>query len=210
MTVTAINILFEPDAFTVERAKALNARLLGTYPQGFPLDQHHNPHITILQRFVPRGAVDAVAQVVREVVAAEPAPSWESLATGLYDLAHDNLGVMGIVIQPTEAWRRLQLKIIEAVAPFAAHQGTAEAFAPRLDGEPINQLTVDYVNTFVGPRTGANYNPHITVGIGTRDVLDALKAEPFEPFPVRVESVSLYQVGDYGVAQTKLHDLHRC
>lgn len=210
MTVTAINILFEPDAFTVERAKALNTRLLGTYPQGFPLDQHHNPHITILQRFVPRGAVDAVAQVVRKVVAAEPAPSWESLATGLYDLAHDNLGVMGIVIQPTEAWRRLQLKIIEAVAPFAAHQGTAEAFAPRLDGEPINQLTVDYVNTFVGLRTGANYNPHITVGIGTRDVLDALKAERFEPFPVRAESVSLYQVGDYGVAQTKLHDLHRC
>jgi hypothetical protein len=117
---------------------------------------------------------------------------------------------MGIVIQPTEAWRRLQLEIIEAVAPFGAEQGTAEAFAPRLDGEPINQLTVDYVNTFVGPRTGSNYNPHITVGIGTRAFLDALKTEPFEPFPVRAQTVSLYQVGDYGVAQTKLHDLHHC
>jgi hypothetical protein len=117
---------------------------------------------------------------------------------------------MGIVIQPTEAWRRLQLGIIEAVAPFAAEQGTAEAFAPRLDGAPISQLTVDYVNTFVGPRTGSNYNPHITVGIGMRDFLDALKAEPFEPFPVRAQTVSLYQVGDYGVAQTKIHDLHRC
>jgi hypothetical protein len=210
MTLIAINILFEPDAATVERAKALNARLLGNYPQGFPLDQHHTPHITILQRFVPGDVVEAVAQEVREVVAAEPALNWGSVATGLYDLAHGNLGAMGIAIQPTEDWRRLQLGIIEAVAPFAAEQGTAEAFAPRLDGAPISQLTIDYVNSFVGPRTGSNYNPHITVGIGTRAFLDALKAEPFEPFPVRAQTVSLYQVGDYGVAQTKLHDLHHC
>jgi 2'-5' RNA ligase len=210
MTLIAINILIEPDVVAVERAKALNARLLGNYPQGFPLDRHHTPHITILQRFVPSDAVEAVAQAVRDVVAAKPAPNWESVATGLYDLTHGDLGAMGIVIQPTEAWRRLQLGIIEAVAPFAAEQGTAEAFAPRLDGAPISQLTVDYVNTFVGPRTGSNYNPHITVGIGMRDFLDALKAEPFEPFPVRAQTVSLYQVGDYGVAQTKIHDLHRC
>ncbi|MFM7236101.1 MAG: 2'-5' RNA ligase family protein [Cyanobium sp.] len=210
MSLTAINVLFEPDAHAVERAKALNARLRGNYPQGFPLDQHHTPHITILQRFVPTEAVEAVAQAVRQVVAAEPAPNWESVATGLYDLAHGKIGAMGIVIQPTQEWRRLQLKIIEAVEPFAAEQGTAEAFAPRLDGAPISQLTVDYVNSFVGPRTGSNYNPHITVGIGLREFLDALKAEPFEPFPVRAQTVSVYQVGDYGVAQTKLYDLHRC
>ena len=210
MTLIAINILFEPDPATMERAKAINSRLLANYPEGFPFDRHHTPHITILQRFVPRDAVEAVGRVVREVVAAAPTPNWESVATGLYDLAHGNLGAMGIVIEPTEDWRRLQERIIEAVAPFAAERGTAEAFAPRLDGGPISQLTVDYVNTFVGLRTGGNYNPHITVGIGKREFLDALKAEPFEPFPVRAQTVSLYQVGDYGVAQTKLHDLHPC
>ena len=59
-------------------------------------------------------------------------------------------------------------------------------------------------------RTGENYNPHLTVGIGRRDFVDALKAEPFEPFPVRAVSVSLYQLGDYGVAARKLRELHRC
>jgi phosphoglycolate phosphatase-like HAD superfamily hydrolase len=54
-----------------------------------------------------------------------------------------------------------------------------------------------------------NYHPHLTVGIGTRDFVDALKAEPFEAFTFRAVSVSLYQVGDYGVAQKKLYDLHR-
>jgi hypothetical protein len=210
MTLMAINVLFEPDAATVARAKGLNARLLASYPSGFALDAHHAPHITILQRFVPSADLEAVAQAVRQVVATGPAVNWQTTATGTYDLAHGNLGAMGIVIQPTDDWRHLQQRIIAAVAPFAAEQGSAEAFAPRLDGGPISQLTVDYVETFVGPRTGPNYHPHITVGIGHRDVLDGIEAEPFEPFPVRAEAVSLYQVGDYGVAQIKLHDLHRC
>lgn len=65
------------------------------------------------------------------------------------------------------------------------------------------------MNNFVGPRTGINYNPHLTVGIGTRGFVDALKEEPFEVFPVQAVSVSLYQVGDFGVAQRKLYDLYR-
>jgi hypothetical protein len=210
MSLLAINVLLEIDGATAERAKAFNARLLPTYAAGFAFDAHHTPHITILQRFVPTADLEALSRAVRAAVAAEEPVNWESLATGLYDLAHGTIGAMGIVIRPTDDWRRLQQRIIEAVAPFAAAEGTAEAFAPRLDGGPISQPTVDYVNAFVGPRTGSNYNPHITVGIGTREVIDAIKAEPFEPFPVRAQSVGLYQVGDYGVAQIKLHDLHRC
>ncbi|MFN6340357.1 MAG: 2'-5' RNA ligase family protein [Cyanobacteriota bacterium] len=209
MTLMAINVLLEPDAATIERAKAWNARLRETYPKGFALDANHTPHITILQRFVPAADLEAVARAVGEAVAEASPVNWRSTATGLYDLAHGNLGAMGIVIQPTEDWLRLQRRVIDRVAPFAAERGTAEAFAPRLDGGPISQLTIDYVNSFVGRRTGPNYHPHVTVGIGTRDVLDALKAEPFEPFAVWAESVSLYQVGDYGVAQNKLYDLHR-
>ncbi|MEI6099720.1 MAG: hypothetical protein WCS20_15795 [Alphaproteobacteria bacterium] len=99
--------------------------------------------------------------------------------------------------------------MITAVAPFAAQNGTGDAFAPRPDGAPISQPTIDYVNSFVGPRTGTNYHPHLTVGIGTRAFVDALKAEPFAAFTFQAVSASLYQLGDYGTAQRKLHDLHR-
>lgn len=210
MSMMAINVLLEVDAATVERTKSLNARLLATYPAGFSFDAHHTPHITILQRFVPLGEVEAVARAVQEAIAQELPVNWKGLATGLYDLAHGDIGSMGIVIQPSDDWHRLQQRIIEVVAPFAAAQGGAEAFAPRLDGGPISQPTVDYVKAFVGSRTGSNYNPHITVGIGTRAGIDAIKAEPFDPFPVQAQSVNLYLIGDYGVAQSKLHDLHRC
>ena len=83
----------------------------------------------------------------------------------------------------------------------------AEAFAPRADGESINQATVAYVNNFVGPCSGINYHPHLTCGIGSRDFVDALKAEPFEPISCQPVGVYIYQLGDYGTAQTKLYDL---
>jgi 2'-5' RNA ligase len=209
MTLTAINILLDPDTATVEKAQATNARLREDFPQGFALDANHAPHITLLQQFVRTTDLDEVANVVTEVLRTEQAMKWESNAIGYYALADKDLRLVGIVIEPTEDMRRLQQRIIDAVSPFAVEKGTSEAFAPRADGEPIGQPTVDYVNNFIGPRTGMNYHPHLTVGLGTGDFVDALKAEPFEAFSVRAISVSLYQVGDYGVAQKKLYDLHR-
>jgi 2'-5' RNA ligase len=210
MTLIAINVLLDPDATTVEKAQATNARLREDFPHGFALDANHTPHITILQRFVQTADLDKVANAVAEVLRTEQSMKWQSNAIGYYDLADKNLALVGIVIEPTQDLRRLQQRIIDAVAPFAVEKGTAEAFAPRPDGEAIGQPTLDYVNNFVGPRTGMNYHPHLTVGIGTRAFVDALKAEPFEAFTVRAVSVSLYQVGDYGVAQRKLYELHRC
>jgi len=210
MALIAINVLLDPDAATVEKARAVNARLREDYPDGFALDANHAPHITLLQRFVRTEDLDQVAKAAAEGLRTAPPTRWDSRATGYYDLAYKNLGLVGIVIEPTEDLRRLQQRIIDVVAPFAAEKGTGDAFAPRLDGGSISQPTVDYVNNFVGPRTGMNFHPHLTVGIGTRDFVDALKAEPFEPFTFRAASVSLYQLGDFGVAQRKLHDLHRC
>jgi phosphoglycolate phosphatase-like HAD superfamily hydrolase len=207
LSLIAINILMNPDTATVEKAQAANARLRENYPDGFALDANHAPHFTILQRFVRSADLDKVANAVAEVLRTEQSMKWESNATGYYDLAYKSLGLVGIVIEPTRDLLRLQQRIIEAVAPFAVEKGTGEAFAPRPDGGAISQPTVDYVNNFVGPRTGMNYHPHLTVGIGTRDFVDALKAEPFEAFTVRPVSVSLYQLGDYGVAQRKLYDL---
>jgi hypothetical protein len=207
MTLLAINVLLLPDAATAEKAVNTNARLLKNYPAGFALDANHAPHITLLQQFVRRADLAAVANVVAAVLGSEQPVHWQSTATGFYDMAYKNLGLVGIVIEPTEALQLLQQKIIAAVAPFAVDNGTAEAFAPRADGESINQATVDYVNNFVGPCSGINYHPHLTCGIGSRDFVDALKAEPFEPISCQPVGVYIYQLGDYGTAQTKLYDL---
>lgn len=207
MTLIAINVLLIPDAATAEKAVSANARLLKNYPAGFALDTNHAPHVTLLQQFVQKADLAAVANAVAAVLRTEQPAQWKSMATGFYDLAYKNLGLVGIVIDPTRELVLLQQKIIAAVAPFAADDGTAEAFAPRADGETINQATVDYVNNFVGPCTGINYHPHLTCGIGTRDFVDALKAEPFKAIRFQPEGISIYQIGEYGTAQIKLYDL---
>jgi 2'-5' RNA ligase len=210
MSCIAINVLLNPDPVTVEKAQAANARLRENYPDGFALDANHTPHVTILQCFVKLADLDKVANAVTAALRTDEPVNWQSKATSYYDLAHENLGLVGIVIQPTDDLRRLQQRIIDAVAPYALESGTSDAFAQRPDGAAIGQPTIDYVNNFVRTRTGTNYHPHLTVGIGTRPFVDALKAEPFEAFTFRALAVSIYQVGDYGVAQRKLSELHSC
>jgi len=206
MSLIAINVLLLPDAATAEKTLSTNARLLKNYPAGFALDANHAPHITLVQQFVKRADLAAVANVVAAALSNEQPVQWQSMATGFYDMAYKNLGLVGIVIEPTAGLQRLQQTIIAAVAPFAVDKGTAEAFAPRADGESITQATVDYANNFVGSSSGINYHPHLTCGIGNRDFVDALKAEPFEPISCEPIGVSIYQIGDYGTAQIKLHD----
>ena len=134
MTLIAINVLLDPDAATVEKARATNARLRESYPDGFALDANHAPHITLLQRFVRTADLDEVANAVAAVLRAEQSMNWECHAIGYYALADKDLRLVGIVIEPTEELRRLQQRIIDAVAPFAVENGTGEAFAPRPDG----------------------------------------------------------------------------
>ncbi len=83
MTLIAINVLLDPDAATVEKAQATNARLRKDYPEGFALDATHVLHITILQRFVRQADFEEVANAAAEVLRAEQPVKWECNAARL-------------------------------------------------------------------------------------------------------------------------------
>jgi hypothetical protein len=92
------------------------------------------------------------------------------------------LGVAGIVVDPTEALHRLQDELIAAVAPYVAKTGTVAAFFSDEDGRDIQAPLIEYVADFVQVAAGTKFNPHVTIGVGTQDYLNAMPAEPFEPF----------------------------
>jgi hypothetical protein len=204
--VTAIDVLLAPDDVMIDRAKAANARLRADYPKGFELDAIHNPHVTVLQRFVRTSDLDKVNAAVAKVLKDESPTAWELKATGYYDIPVEKLGVAGIVIEPTKDLLRFQQKVIDAVAPFTVEKGTAEAFAQRPDGKPIDQVQpmIDYVTAFVPKSSGKNYNPHVTIGLGTRAFLDKMKAEQFKSFTFKARAVAVYQLGEFGTAQKLL------
>src|SRR5437762_21987 len=58
--LTAIDILVNPDEAALAHARALNARLRQSLPDGFALDATHQPHITTLQRSVHTAKLDNV------------------------------------------------------------------------------------------------------------------------------------------------------
>jgi 2'-5' RNA ligase len=210
MSLIAINVLLDPDAATVEKARAVNALLRQNEPGGFALDAEHVPHITLVQGFVRKAEIEAVAGALRNTLEQASTHNWQSTATGFYHLADGERGLMGIVFEASDDLRCLQRRILDTLEPFLVAEGSAAAFAPRPDGQPLSTATLDYVTHFVASRTGERYHPHLTVGLGGLDFIAALETEPFEPFPMRAVGLSLYQLGDYGVAQVWLDDLLRC
>jgi hypothetical protein len=204
--LTAIDILVNPDHATIERAKAINARMRQSVPDGFALDATHQPHVTTLQRYVRTAELDQVYDAVESTIAATDTTALTYKAVAL---RHTEWGVPGqglavIVIEPSPAVLDFQAALLAAIAPHTESNGTAAAFVTE-PGEQISQSTRDWVEGFVPAQIGAgHYIAHCTVGFATLDDLTTIEAEPFDPFPIHPIGVAVYHLGNNGTAHTEL------
>ena len=205
--ITAIDIALEPDTTMIDHAQAVNARLRKAFPKGFALDATHHPHISMLQRYVHTVDLDKVYDAVGKILVDEKAAGWSLKAFKYYYIPWKDIGLAGIVVEPTDDLLRLQQKLIDAVAPFAAETGTAAAFVTTPKDPDINKPTIDYVATFVPKASGKDFNPHVTVGIASQDYLKKMLAEPFDAFAFSPVGASVYQLGSFGTARKELKAL---
>jgi hypothetical protein len=202
---TAIDILLEPDASMLQHAQAANARLLKAFPQGYALDTAHQPHISCLQRYVKTDALGNVFAAVSDVLVTEHPATWTLTAFRYYYIPWKGLGLAGIVIHPTDDLLAYQQKLIDAVAPFTVPSGTAAAYFTTPENPEIVEPLIEYVAAFVPSQTGKNFSPHVTIGLAPEDYLKGMLAEPFDDFTFSSAAVSVYQLGNYGVAAKKLN-----
>src|SRR5262249_1401493 len=142
----------------------------------------HQPHISCLQRYVKTADLDKVYEAVGKVLAEEKPTTWKLKAYKYYYLPWKEIGLGGIVVEPTEDLIRYQKKLIEAVSPYTVKTGTAAAFVTTKEEPEINEPTIDYVEAFVPREVGAKFNPHVTIGIGTQSFLKKMLEEKFEAF----------------------------
>jgi len=205
-SLTAIDILLEPDATMLEHATATNERLLKVFPKGFALDASHRPHITLVQRFVRTVDLDKVYDAVGKVFASGNVTGIKLEAYKYYYIPDKELGLSGIVAKPTPELLKLEQDVIDAVTPFTVKTGTAAAFVPPPAGETINPLLIQYVSEFVPKSSGEHFNPHVTTGLAPREYLDKMLAEPFEPFTFSPVGAAVYHLGQYGTAAKKLKE----
>lgn len=207
---TAIDILLDPDATMLEHAREANARLLKAFPKGYPLDAAHQPHISCLQRYVKTDALENVYAAVSNVLATAHPANWTLTAFKYYYIPWKGLGLAGIVIRPTGELLEYQQQLIDAVAPFTVPTGTAAAYVTTPEDPEIVQPVIEYVAGFVPDHSGKNFSPHVTIGLAGEDYLKGMLAEPFDEFTFSPAAVSVYQLGNYGVAAKKLKGWSLC
>jgi hypothetical protein len=202
--ITAIDVLLEPDAIMLRHAQNNNARLLKVFPKGFPLDEAHRPHITLLQRFVRTEALGQVYEVAEKVLTDANITRMQLEAFKYYYAAGPGLGVAGIVARAAPALLALQQLLIAAVAPMTVETGPISAFTASHDEPENDGLLIKYVSTFVPQQTGERFSPHVSTGVAPRDYLDKMLAEPFATFSFSPAGAAVYQLGPLGTAAKKL------
>ena len=203
-SVTAIDTLLDPDATMIQHAVAANERLRKSFPEGFALGKEHQPHISVLQRDVKTQDLNKVYDAVGKVLAGEKPTTWKLKAYKYYYIPWKNIGLAGIVIEPTDDLIRYQQKLVDVVTPFTVETGTASAFVTTKEDPEINQPTIDYVANFVPNETGKKFNPHVTIGLASRDYLKKMLDEKFEAFTFSPAKASVYHLGNFGTARKLL------
>ena len=204
--VTAIDILLHPDATMLQHAAATNERLLKVYPKGFALDASHRPHVTLVQRFVLTENLDKVYEAVGKVFASANVTGLKLEASKYYYIPDKDLGLSGIVIKPAPELLALEQQVIDAVTPFAVKTGTSAAFVTTPEDPEVLPALITYVSEFVPKHSGKNYEPHVTTGLASREYLDKMLEEPFEPFTFSPVGAAVYHLGHFGTAAKGLKE----
>jgi hypothetical protein len=205
-TVTAIDVLLEPDATMRQHAEANNARLLKVNPKGFALDAAHRPHITMLQAFVRTADLDQVYAAVGKVVVASPLGRMKLEAFKYYYAPTGADGVAGICAKPSAEIVKLQADIIAAVGPFMVERGPIGAFTAAHDDPAMDAGLIGYVAAYVPKYAGPHFNPHVSTGAAPKEYLDKMLVEPFEAFSFSPAGAAVYQLGPFGTAARMLKE----
>ena len=100
--------------------------------------------------------------------------------------------------------QRLQQELIDAEAPFTVETGTTASFFTTPEEPDIIPWMIDYVATYVPKASGANFVPHVTIGVASVAFVRKLVAEPFDAITFSPVGASVYQLGNYGTARKQL------
>jgi hypothetical protein len=205
--ITAVDIVLEPDATMIQNAQAANAGLLKNFPKGFTLGDEHAPHMSVIGGYFHSENLDEIFAAASKVLASEKVMSWKLTAYKYYYIPMKEIGLGGILVQPTPDLIRLQGELFEAIGKFMApgSSGTAAAFKTTVQDPEINQGTIDAVANYFATHRADHYSPHVTIGVGTVDYLNALLAAPFPTFTFSAAGASAYQFGNFGTAAKLLH-----
>ena len=148
--------------------------------------------------------LDKVYEAVGKVLAEEKPTGWKLKAYKYYYIPWKDIGLAGIVVEPTDDLIRYQQELIDAVAPFTVEDGDRGGVRHH-EGRPRDQPADDRLRRDVRAEgTGKKFNPHVTIGLAPQDYLKKMLDEKFDVFTFSPAGASVYQLGNFGTARKKL------
>jgi hypothetical protein len=154
----------------------------------------------MLQCFVRTGDLDKLYAVEEKVFATSDLKAMKLEAFKYYYAPADaTTGVAGICAKPSprrsSSYRRISLL---QRSPLFRETATASAFTTPHEDPATDAAFIKYISTFVPKMSGEHFNPHVSNGVATKDYLDKMLNEPFDPFTFSPAGAAVYQLGPYG------------
>ena len=201
--IIAINILLKPDQTMEDISRKYNQRMIDNYKPGFRFDERHYPHITLYQLFVRSNDLANIEKELRILILEGDLSSIKLKAIGMNSSTYNSERSVAIILDrgPLLNFHNI---VVDRLKKYSVAEGSGRAFAPRPGGEPISQVSVDYVHSFVMNSSGENYNSHLTLGIADEEFAIKMVSEPFDAFSFGISSVSICQIGQFGTAQNEI------
>lgn len=198
----AIDVLLTLPKDVYDQAIQLNRAILENNPNNFTLDDHHIPHITLLQCYVQENDLPKIKQVLNGLF--KTIKNDTLWADHLQYNKDKTESFASIGIKKSESLMALHKKSIALLEPYMISNGSQEAYVQNADGTPIDDFTIAYVPKFVSDHSYGNYNPHISLGVAETSVLDSLEQYGFRAMKFQVSSIGVYQLGNFGTARKLL------
>lgn len=198
----AIDVLLIPSEAMYAQSLQLNALINQNNPETIKLDENHVPHITLLQCYINEYDLPKVSKVLEGLYESIEQDSLKAESLFYYKDKEESFAM--IAVEKNQQLLKLHEKIIEVVKPFILKNGSEASFIQNPDGSAISESTVKYVPEFVEKHSFENFDPHISLGVAQKTLLDSLAQNVFKPIQFKAASLSIYQLGDHGTAQKLL------
>lgn len=189
MQLLALDVAVLPPPEVRQRAIELSAALPAEASHGLRLDEHHHPHITLMQAFIRAEELDAVLDRVAGVLRGRT-PVTIGI-TGVEQIGN----TLSMAVERTPALVALHEELMEALRGYERPGGTPAAFVGA-DGRVGDVLWV------TGYRLKSSFHaftPHITLGHGEH-------APAIAPFSFEGTTVAVCQLGRFCTCQRILRE----
>lgn len=198
----AIGVMLTLPEDMYQQSIQLNQAILEKHPNNITLNDHHIPHITLLQCYVKESDL---SKIENALIGLYKTIENDSLWADELQYSKDKTeSFASIGIKRSPPLMALHEQTITLLEPYMIPDGSQESYVQNTDGTPIDDFTLAYVPKFVRAHSYEHYNPHISLGVAKTTLLDSLAQNQFQSKKFQATAIGVYQLGAFGTAQKRI------